>query len=210
LIDFNVFPSWKRSFDVLFSITMILVTFPFWIIIMALIKIEDGGPVFYRHPRIMESGKTFNCLKFRTMYVDADKRVAEILQNDSSLRKEWEKNYKLKNDPRVTRLGKYLRRTSLDELPQLFNVLVGQMSIVGARPVVPEELEKYYKETALSYCAMKPGLTGPWQVGKRNDIDDYRERVALDHWYALNSSIWLDLKIICKTVLRVVRPKGAY
>jgi exopolysaccharide biosynthesis polyprenyl glycosylphosphotransferase len=202
LMDFNLFPAWKRL--------MIIVTFPIWLIIMVLIKLQDGGPVFYKHRRVMESGKPFHCLKFRTMQLNADQRLKALLEKNPALREEWQRTYKLKKDPRVTAIGKFLRKTSLDEFPQFLNVFTGQMSVVGARPVVSEELEKYYQETALTYCAMKPGLTGPWQVGKRNDTVDYNERVALDSWYILNNSIWLDLKIISLTIWRILKPKGAY
>lgn len=210
LIDFNLFPGWKRPFDIVFSLLVVVLTLPLWLLIVALIKIEDGGPVFYRHPRVMESGKRFNCLKFRTMHVDADQRLRVLLEENADLRVEWERTYKLKNDPRVTRIGRFLRRTSLDELPQFLNVLAGQMSVVGARPIVPEELEKYYKDTAISYCAMKPGITGPWQAGKRSDTEDYAERVKLDCWYVLNSSLWVDIRIIFKTIWNMLRQRGAY
>jgi exopolysaccharide biosynthesis polyprenyl glycosylphosphotransferase len=210
LLDFNVFPVWKRAFDIFFSLTAIIITLPLWLIIVILIKIEDGGPIFYKHPRVMESGKKFSCIKFRTMHLNADQRLEALLEQNPLLREEWTQTYKLKNDPRITRLGKFLRRTSLDELPQFLNILAGQMSVVGARPVVSEELEKYYENSALTYCAMKPGLTGPWQIGERSDTGEYSERVALDNWYMLNNSIWLDTKIIFLTIWRIIRPKGAY
>jgi lipopolysaccharide/colanic/teichoic acid biosynthesis glycosyltransferase len=177
---------------------------------MILIKMEDNGPVFYKHSRVMESGKKFNCLKFRTMHVNAHQRLKGLFEKNPALRDEWERTYKLKNDPRVTRVGKFLRKTSLDELPQFLNVLAGHMSVVGARPVVPEELDKYYKESALTYCATKPGITGLWQTGKRSDTVNYHERVALDRWYVSNCSSWLDIKIIFKTIRSMVKTKGAY
>ena len=211
LLDFNIFPGWKRLFDIIFSIMVVIITIPVWLVIVLLIKKEDGGPVFYRHPRVMESGKTFNCLKFRTMHIDADNRLETLLENSPELKEEWERTYKLKDDPRITQVGKFLRKISLDELPQFLNVLAAQMSVVGARPVVPEELEKYYKDTALTYCATKPGVTGPWQVGKRSDTDNYDERVALDRWYVLNCSFWLDIRIIFRTIWNIIRGgKGAY
>jgi exopolysaccharide biosynthesis polyprenyl glycosylphosphotransferase len=210
LLDLNLYPGWKRFFDILFSLFIIIFTSPIWLIIILLIKKEDSGSVFYKHPRVMETGKTFNCLKFRTMHKDADKRLKSMLESSLTLKEEWEKTYKLKNDPRISKIGKLLRKTSLDELPQFLNVLAGQMSVVGARPVVPEELEKYYKQTALTYCATKPGVTGLWQIGKRSDTENYDERVELDQWYVLNCSLWLDIKIIFKTILRVFSPKGAY
>ncbi|WP_457570822.1 sugar transferase [Desulfovulcanus sp.] len=210
LMAFNLFPRWKRLFDIVFSLIVLILGAPFFMLIALLIKLEDGGPVFYRHKRIGENGKPFGCIKFRTMHVDADKRLKELLDNNPDLRAEWEKTYKLKNDPRVTRVGRFLRKTSLDELPQFINVLKGEMSVVGARPIVDEELWKYYKDIAITYCAMKPGLTGPWQAGKRSDIEDYAERVELDEWYVLNVSFWLDMKIIIKTVLKMFTGKGAY
>ncbi|MFO7962795.1 MAG: sugar transferase [Desulfobacterales bacterium] len=210
LLDLNLFPAWKRFFDIIFSSLVIAATFPLWLAITIFIKLEDGGPIFFKHTRIMENGKTFGCLKFRTMHVDADKRLNVLLMENDSLRKEWEETFKLKNDPRVTIVGKILRKTSMDELPQFLNVLAGEMSVVGARPIVLEELNKYYKEIAVTYCAMKPGITGPWQTGKRNDTQDYTERVELDRSYVLNCSLWMDLKIILLTIWRVVRPRGAY
>jgi putative colanic acid biosynthesis UDP-glucose lipid carrier transferase len=210
LLNLDLYPGWKRSFDILFSLSVIIVTIPIWLIIILLIKREDNGSIFYKHPRVTETGKSFNCLKFRTMHKDADKRLESLLEDNPALREEWEKTYKLKDDPRITKIGRFLRKTSLDELPQFLNVLLGQMSVVGARPVVPEELHKFYRRTALTYCSTKPGVTGPWQVGKRSDTEDYDERVALDGWYVLNCSLWLDIKIIIKTILRVIMPKGAY
>lgn len=210
LMDFNVFPFWKRAFDICFSLFALLLTFPVWLVIMILIKLEDKGPVFYRQTRIMESGKKFDCLKFRTMHIDADEKLQDLLDENPTLRIEWESNHKLKNDPRITGIGKFLRKTSLDELPQFVNVLIGEMSVVGARPIVSEELHKYYNKTALTYCATKPGITGPWQCGKRSDIEDYNERVQLDNFYVLNCSFWLDVRIILKTLRGMLNGKGAY
>ena len=178
--------------------------------IALLVKLEDGGPVFYGHRRISESGRTFYCLKFRTMHVRAEERLREILRQYPARRQEWEATFKLKDDPRITRIGRFLRRTSLDELPQFLNVLRGEMSVVGARPIVDEELRRFYQEVAITYCAMKPGITGPWQVGKRSDTEDYRERVELDRRYIIQSSPWLDIKIILQTVFRIFFAKGAY
>ena len=210
VMDFNLFPGWKRAFDIIFSLMVIISTLPIWVMIMILVKMEDNGPIFYKHSRVMENGKKFNCLKFRTMHVNAHQRLKGLFEKNPALRDEWERTYKLKNDPRVTRVGKFLRKTSLDELPQFLNVLAGDMSVVGARPVVSEELDKYYKETALTYCATKPGITGLWQTGKRSDTVNYHERVALDRWYVSNCSSWLDIKIIFKTIRSMVKAKGAY
>lgn len=214
ILSFNPDSSWKRTFDIIFSSFVLLAASPLMLIIAFLIKIGSRGPVFYRHKRITATGREFACLKFRTMVVDADRQLEEILASDPKLKAEWERTYKLKNDPRVTRIGRFLRRTSLDEFPQFFNVLKGEMSVVGARPIVGKELADYYKdkdtESAGRYCSMKPGITGPWQVMKRADIDDYQERVDLDDWYVLNYSFLNDIKIIWKTVVCVFTGKGAY
>jgi putative colanic acid biosysnthesis UDP-glucose lipid carrier transferase len=210
VLDFYLFPLWKKLFDIIFSVIILILTSPLWLIVMVAIKLEDRGPVFFQHARVMESGRRFNCLKFRTMCVDAGTRLEKILAQDPSLKQEWETNFKLKDDPRVTRVGRFLRRFSMDELPQFYNVLSGEMSVVGARPVVPEELEKYYRKVTLTYCAMKPGITGLWQVGARSNTVDYDTRVELDRWYIINCNLWLDLKIIAKTFWQVIRAKGAY
>lgn len=214
ILSFNPDSAWKRGFDVIFSSLVLLATAPLLLVIALLIKLDSPGPVFYRHKRITTSGREFDCLKFRSMVVDAESRLADLLDSDPELRKEWERSYKLKNDPRVTRFGRFLRRTSLDELPQFFNVLKGEMSVVGARPIVGRELNAYYKdddeESAGRYCSMKPGITGPWQVMMRTDMENYHERVELDDWYVLNYSLWNDLKIIARTVQCVFTGKGAY
>ncbi|MCB2214435.1 MAG: sugar transferase [Desulfobulbaceae bacterium] len=210
ILNFNPHTEWKRSFDVIFSLLVVIATLPLMAVIAALIKIEDRGPVIYRHKRITAAGKEFDCLKFRTMRAGADRELAELLAGDPHLRAQWQQTYKLKNDPRITRIGRVLRRTSLDELPQFFNVLRGDMSVVGARPIVGGELQEYYKESAGRYCSMKPGITGPWQVSKRSDIDDYQQRVDLDDWYILNYSLWTDIRIIIRTVYIMFRGNGAY
>lgn len=210
LLDFNPESDRKRVFDVLFSLFVIVATLPITLPIALFIKLSDGGPVFYGHRRITVSGKPFFCLKFRTMHVDADKKLEEILSSDSVARQEWERTFKLKKDPRITWLGRFLRKTSLDELPQFINVLKGEMSVVGARPIVQRELSDFYREKGGIYCSIKPGITGVWQVGKRSDTEDYAERVELDTWYALNRSFWMDMKIIGQTVIKVLRGDGAY
>ena len=210
LLDLNLFPPWKRWFDILFSLCVVLLALPVSLLIALIIKFSDGGPIFYKQKRIKENGKLFNCIKFRTMHVEADRKLEELLATNPSLKEEWERSFKLKHDPRVTKIGTFLRKTSLDELPQFLNVLSGDMSVVGARPVVARELEQFYKKSTLSYCCMKPGLTGLWQVSKRSETTDYNERVELDQWYILNHSMWLDIKIILLTLWRMVRPVGAY
>ncbi|WP_419174961.1 sugar transferase [Desulfosediminicola sp.] len=208
ILNFNPHTEWKRSFDVLFSMIVLTVTLPLTLSIALMIKLIDGGPIFYGHERITMTGRKFKCLKFRTMRAGAEEQLEEILATDEKLREEWNKTFKLKNDPRITRLGKLLRKLSLDEFPQFINVLKGEMSVVGARPIVGRELYDFYKESAGRYCSMKPGITGPWQVGKRSEVEDYRERVNMDDWYILNYSLWTDIKIIARTLLTVARQNG--
>lgn len=210
ILNFNPNTEWKRSFDLIFSIAALVAMSPLMLFVAVAVKLSDGGPVFYRHKRITAAGKNFDCLKFRTMRVGADGELKELLVNNENLRREWEQTYKLKNDPRVTFVGKFLRKTSLDEFPQFYNVIRGDMSVVGARPIVNNELNGFYKESAGRYCSMKPGITGPWQVGRRSNVDDYQERVQMDDWYILNYSLWTDIKIILKTVRCMIKGNGAY
>jgi exopolysaccharide production protein ExoY len=169
---------------------------------------QDGGPVVFAHRRIGRGGRYFYCLKFRSMAIDAEQRLADLLANDPVARAEWDKDHKLRNDPRVTRLGAFLRKSSLDELPQLFNVLKGEMSLVGPRPIVDAEVAKYGRRFA-SYCAVKPGITGLWQVSGRNDTS-YRARVAMDCIYARQRNVLMDGVIIAATVPAVLMRKGSY
>lgn len=199
----------KRFCDIILS----LILLPFLLLIIGiiavLIKATSKGPVFYGHKRVGRDGKIFKVLKFRSMYQDADIRLKEILANNEEARKEWNTYYKLKNDPRITTIGKFLRKSSLDELPQLFNVLKGEMSFVGPRPVLQDELDKYYKELSSYYYMVRPGITGLWQISGRNELN-YDMRVAKDSWYVLNWSIWLDIVILFKTPGAVFQKKGAY
>lgn len=209
VLNFNPNTEWKRSFDVIFSSIVLACISPLMLLVALLVKLQDGGPIFYKHSRITSAGKEFGCLKFRSMVVNAEEMLDEMLENDPALRREWENSFKLQNDPRITRLGKFLRRTSLDELPQFINVLKGEMSVVGARPIVGKELTNFYKESAGRYCSMKPGITGPWQVERRSDSVNYDERVGMDDWYILNYSLWTDIKIIFKTIKRIFDGRGA-
>jgi lipopolysaccharide/colanic/teichoic acid biosynthesis glycosyltransferase len=170
--------------------------------------LQDGGPVLFAHRRIGRGGRYFYCLKFRSMASDAEQRLKDLLAADPAAREEWERDHKLRNDPRVTRLGAFLRKSSLDELPQLFNVLRGEMSLVGPRPIVDAEIAKYGRRFA-SYCAVKPGITGLWQVSGRNDTS-YRTRVALDCVYASRRNLFLDSFIILCTVPAVLTRRGSY
>lgn len=169
---------------------------------------QDGAPIVFAHRRIGRGGRYFHCLKFRSMAVDAEQRLAALLANDPVARAEWEKDHKLRNDPRVTRLGAFLRKTSLDELPQLFNVLRGEMSLVGPRPIVDAEVAKYGRRFK-DYCAVKPGITGLWQVSGRNDVS-YRARVAMDCVYARQRNVVMDGLIIAATVPAVLARRGSY
>jgi exopolysaccharide production protein ExoY len=197
----------KRLLDVVGAIALGLLFSPLIITIVLLMRC-DGSSVIYRHRRVGRSGKMFSCLKFRTMVPNADQVLRDLLENDPNLQAEWIRDHKLRNDPRVTRLGRFLRRTSLDELPQLLNVLGGEMSLVGPRPIVREELLRYGRNVG-TYLAAKPGITGLWQVTGRNDTD-YRRRVVLDTYYVRNQNLLLDLYILAKTTGVVLGGNGAY
>ncbi|KAF2955585.1 sugar transferase [Marinitoga sp. 38H-ov] len=201
----------KRIFDIVLSIIGLILLSPVFLIIAILIKKEDKGPVFFKHKRIGKNLEEFEMYKFRTMYPDAEKRLEELLEKDEKIREEWYKHFKLKNDPRITKIGKILRKTSLDELPQLINVLIGNMSLIGPRPVVRKEVELYYGEdVAKEVFSIKPGITGMWQANGRSDIEDYSERIALDLYYLRNWSLELDFIIFLKTIKIVIDKKGAY
>lgn len=178
------------------------------IAVVVAVKLDSSGPAFYGHRRLGADGKHFLCWKFRTMHVNAEQRLDEFLQDNPYLRAEWEENFKLRNDPRVTRVGRFLRKTSLDELPQLWNVLRGEMSLVGPRPIVDAEVPKYGATYGM-YRRIRPGITGFWQVSGRSDTG-YQERVNLDAYYVHNWSVWLDLVILARTVRSVVLSRGAY
>lgn len=199
----------KRTFDMTVSLLFLPVLVPIIGLLGFLIKLDSPGPIFFRHTRIGRHGRRFSIFKFRSMHGDAEKRLRNLLDSGRSSRQEWETFYKLKDDPRITRMGKFLRMTSLDELPQIFNVLKGEMSLVGPRPVLLEEITKYYKEHADYYYLVRPGITGLWQVSGRNDID-YNARVRLDAWYVLNWSLWLDIVMLLKTIRVVLKRDGAY
>ncbi len=198
----------KRAIDIVGAAVLLIIFAPVMLII-ALLVARDGGPVLYSHTRVGRDGVPFRCLKFRSMLVDADARLAALLERDPLARAEWERSRKLRNDPRVTPIGRFLRATSLDELPQLFNVLVGDMSLVGPRPVQQSELAQFYGAAAAHYRAVRPGLTGPWQISGRSDTS-YAERVALDVAYVERFSLLADLSILLRTPLAVLARKGAY
>ena len=199
----------KNAFDYILTVVGAVFISPLLVYIAYRIKKEDPGPVFFAHTRIGKNGKPFPCFKFRSMVVNSQEMLQKYLAENPAAREEWERDFKLKDDPRVTPIGKFLRSTSLDELPQIFNVLRGEMSLVGPRPVIQEELDKYYGETAKLYCTVKPGITGLWQVSGRSDIG-YDERVALDATYIKYRSMWGDIVILWKTIGVVLMKKGAY
>jgi exopolysaccharide production protein ExoY len=198
----------KRALDILGASALLLATLPVFLILAIMVKM-DGGKVFYAHERVGRGGRLFGCLKFRSMVADADRRLAMLLERDPVARAEWESTRKLKNDPRVTWVGRFLRGTSLDELPQIINVLRGDMSLVGPRPVQAAELAAYYGQAAQHYLAVRPGITGPWQVSGRNDTS-YAQRVALDVAYVMHPSLTNDIRILLRTPGAVLARRGAY
>jgi len=197
----------KRLFDLVVSMTLLTVLAPFLLTVAFVIKL-DGGPALFGQTRVGKEGRLFTCLKFRSMVPDADVRLKQLLESDAPAAAEWAETHKLRDDPRITLIGSFLRRTSLDELPQLFNVLRGEMSLVGPRPIVEEEVARYGDDLDY-YLNSLPGITGLWQVSGRNDTS-YQRRVELDRWYTQNWSLWQDIAILCKTIPAVTGRKGAY
>lgn len=198
----------KRFLDILLVGLGGLVILPLLVLLGLLVKISSPGPAIYGHTRIGRNGKPFKALKFRSMVRDAEARLEALLESDPEAKREWEANHKLRDDPRVTPIGRFLRKTSFDEFPQLWNILIGEMSLVGPRPIVTAEIEKYGPSYERVF-SVKPGLTGLWQVSGRSDTD-YTERVGFDTYYLQSWSVWLDLWILYKTVGVVLRGKGAY
>ena len=196
----------KMIFDQLIAAALLVLLAPLLLIIALLVR-ADGGPALFAHRRIGMNGETFRCLKFRTMVRNADRVLAELLNRDADARAEWASSQKLRDDPRITAIGRFLRRSSLDELPQLLNVLRGEMSLVGPRPIVPAEVSRYGKEITY-YYETRPGLTGLWQVSGRSDTS-YVRRVQLDVWYVKNWTLWHDIAILLKTVPAVMNKSGA-
>jgi exopolysaccharide production protein ExoY len=198
----------SRAPNMLLALLGLLFVLPLMIAVALAIWVQDRGPVLFAHRRVGRGGKPFYCLKFRSMALDAEARLAELLAADPAARAEWEADHKLRDDPRVTPLGAFLRKTSLDELPQLLNVLRGEMNLVGPRPIVEAEIPKYGSRFR-HYCAVKPGITGLWQVSGRNDVS-YRARVAMDALYARKHSPILDAWVIVATIPAVLARKGSY
>jgi exopolysaccharide production protein ExoY len=198
----------KRSFDFTSALLALVFISPLFFMLVLLVKLSDKGPAFYGHPRVGHNGKTFRCLKFRTMITDGDRVLQAYLHANPKALEEWRATRKLQDDPRVTVVGSILRKLSLDELPQLLNILRGEMSVVGPRPVVEEELERY-EHDAVYYLKTRPGLTGLWQVSGRNDVS-YASRVAFDTHYVQNWSLSRDMLIIARTIPAVCLSRGSY
>lgn len=198
----------KRAFDMLSTLCGMIVFLPVGLIISGIIYVTDPGPILFKHKRIGQHGKEFYCYKFRSMVVDAEIALKEYLEVNPEALKEWNTDFKLKNDPRITKIGRFLRKTSLDEFPQLINVLKGEMSLVGPRPIIKAEIEKY-GEYINDFYLVPPGITGVWQVSGRSDTT-YEERVQMDSWYVHNWSVWVDIVYLVKTVKIVIQGKGAY
>lgn len=198
----------SRVLDILGVLVLLVFAAPLMVIVALLVKLQDGGPVFYGQQRLGYGGRTFKCWKFRSMVVDADLKLAMVLATDPAARQEWEADHKLRNDPRITALGRFLRKSSLDELPQFFNILAGQMSLVGPRPIVVAEATRYGRWFKV-YCSTRPGLTGLWQVSGRNNVD-YRRRVALDVLFARRRSLRLYIGVVLATVPSVLKRDGSY
>lgn len=205
----NIAAGGRRLFDIIFSLLVLIASVPIMIAIVVAVRFSSPGPAIYRHRRVGKGGRAFHCLKFRTMVTNADQMLDALLACDEALRAEFEEKHKLTNDPRITRIGRLLRKTSLDELPQFWNILKGDMSVVGPRPLVSGETEKYGPHLPL-ILSVRPGLTGLWQVSGRNDTT-YEERIDLDRQYVLSRNLARDLLIIAKTVVMMLKPSnGAY
>jgi len=197
-----------RAFDILGSAAILIIVLPFLLVLAAVMYLSDPGPLFFVHRRIGHRGQSFGCLKFRTMKVNGDEILREHLAVSHVARREWAETHKLRNDPRVTRVGVLVRKLSLDEFPQLLNVFRGEMSLVGPRPIVEAEVHRYGRFFE-HYCTVKPGLTGLWQISGRNDTS-YRERVELDVEYVSRKSLTLDVLLMIKTVPAVLLARGSY
>jgi lipopolysaccharide/colanic/teichoic acid biosynthesis glycosyltransferase len=200
----------KRLFDIVFSLSVLFICAPIYLILAGAIACTSSGSIFYIQERVGKNHQHFGCIKFRTMIPDADRVLDEMMARSADLRQEFSENFKLKEDPRITKIGKFLRTTSLDEFPQFINVLKGEMSVVGPRPLVPEETDRY--GTAIDLVlTIRPGITGLWQVSGRNDIP-YAQRIRIDVNYVNRRNFWLDFRIILRTVVVMIMPKnnGAY
>lgn len=198
----------ERAINAFLALGLILALAPLMAIVALLVWAQDRGPVIFAHRRIGRDGRLFSCLKFRSMAVDAEARLQRLLATDEAAQLEWAADHKLRKDPRITAVGVFLRKSSLDELPQLFNVVRGEMSLVGPRPVVHAEAERYGRWFS-HYCSVRPGITGLWQVSGRNEVS-YRKRVAMDVLYSRRKSAALDMRILLNTIPAVLLRKGSY
>ena len=206
-LEHGVSKALKRLTDIVIAGFALLFLLPIMVLIAVMVRLSDGGPVLFRHKRVGRDGEEFQCMKFRSMNPDAEAQLPNLLSDNPAALAEWRANQKIENDPRVTKFGKFLRKSSLDELPQLFNILRGEMSIVGPRPIVRDEIEKYGEFYAF-YCQVRPGMTGLWQVSGRSDTS-YQERVDLDVKYVCEWSFLKDLKIMAMTIPAVLFSDGA-
>ena len=197
-----------RVLDIVLASALLVFLGPMMLLIAVCTYVADPGPILFAHRRVGYRGQVFACLKFRSMAVNAAERLQDLLERDPVAREEWARDHKLRDDPRIVGIGRFLRKSSLDELPQLFNVLRGEVSLVGPRPIVAEEIERYGRYFA-RYCDVKPGITGLWQVSGRNDVT-YRRRVAIDVKYAAIHSVGLYFKILALTVPMVLISRGSY
>ena len=198
----------SRTLDLTVAILALIFFAPLMLLVALAVRASGPGPILFRQARVGRGGVSFGCLKFRTMVVNAEEALELAIASCSVTREEWERDQKLRNDPRTTRIGRILRKLSLDELPQIFNVVAGDMSIVGPRPIVGDEIGRYGPFFE-DYCSVKPGITGLWQISGRNDVS-YSERVRLDAEYAATKSIRNDLVIIARTVPAVIFARGCY
>lgn len=198
----------KRIMDLVIAIPAALFLLPFYALLAIIVYADDGGPVFFSQKRRGKDGKYFSCFKFRTMVVDAQSRLNTLLENNPELRDEWARTQKLKCDPRLTSIGGFLRKYSLDELPQMWNIIKGEMSIVGPRPIIDDEVVRYANDIAF-YDAVRPGVLGLWQISGRNDTS-YDQRVALDREYAEKRTVLGDLMIMIRSVPAILLKRGAY
>lgn len=197
-----------RVMDITVVVLALLALGPLMLLLALTIYCLDAGPIMFAQQRIGRNGRTFSCYKFRTMVPDAEARLSHLLATDADAQIEWARDRKLRRDPRITRIGNFLRKSSLDELPQIFNVLRGDMSIVGPRPIIASEVPLYGRAFR-NYCSVRPGITGLWQTSGRNDVS-YRRRVALDVMYTRKKSVGLDLRIMAMTVPAVILERGSY
>jgi lipopolysaccharide/colanic/teichoic acid biosynthesis glycosyltransferase len=198
----------RRGADLTAAGLIILFILPLLIMVSLIVWLQDGGPPIYAQERIGRGGRVFRCYKFRSMVVDARAQLERLLNECPEAREEWQRDHKLRRDPRITKIGAFLRKSSLDELPQLFNVLGGTMSLVGPRPIVASEVSRYGRRI-MYYYAVRPGITGLWQISGRNDVS-YRRRVALDCAYVKHRALMMDLKILLLTIPAVILRKGSY